>query len=500
MQARHRKMVVAGNASHASGIPRNIASGMRLPGFGGAGVSNGTNTTQNYRSYHFNDCGVAITNGAIMFSGWYTNLTNEQNMPNNYVVTAAIEYPVGVFTKITWGGQTSCTVTPGANIVSDYVPIYIPPDTAFYLRNFITVPSGDVWPLSGGTLLSEDSCAVGVGLSDMTMGGTITGSYDGLRPSAFLSATRGARRISAAGVGDSIMQGSGDVGFDSHGNIAWLGRACSGNSPYIMAAVGGTTASASAEAGAFASRVQAFQMAGVTHVFCGYGVNDLSEGSTPAELEADILILANQVVAANMKYIHTTLTPQASSTQKWYNESSQTIEGTSTYKIEVNEWIRTCPAPLFTYVENAFCVESSPNSTLWGTNPGQNTPYLAPYDLWTVGAGATATSVPSNSTRPSSGTSYYLGGSVLFMTGALAGTFAGISSYSLTGGTFTFAGSVLPEAPSAGDTFVAYPTTSAPTGDGTHPSVEGGQAPVRVADGHIELMHNVIPLLQSLAL
>ncbi len=461
------------NNKPGAGILRNVVSAARGPGFALAGISNGTNTTQNGRSSFFNESGKALSSLALMYSGWYTDGTNEADMPNAYTVSASVEYPSGTFTQVTWGGATSKSVAAGTNETSDMIAVAIPVNAQFWVRGFVTVTAGQKWPISGSSLSAAlgELGEVGVGLSDKTMSGTISGSSGALRPSAIVAPyVAGMKKVSLAVLGDSLAAGSGDGNFDARGNTGGYSRGATGRCPVMTIAVGGTRMQNQVLSGKMDRRMDLLRKAGVTHVLTNWSVNDVSSSRTQAQMQADMLTFWQWMQGLGIKPVQTTLTPKTASTDSWQSLANQTIDsfftgGSSSIRSLVNANTRGLPAPLFDYVEIANVTESTIDSGKWGCGSGFST-HLGVVDSWTVGAGSTTTSVTSNSTKA---TNYYqFGGALVFTSGALSGTRATVSS-NTSGGTFTVP--TMASAPASGDTFQAFPSTYGPTNDGTHPNV-----------------------------
>lgn len=459
----------------------NIASAVRGPGgnstSGSTPLTNGTNTTQNSRSCFFNECGKTVTALAIVLPGWYVDGTNESSLPNNYTATASIEYPAGTFTQVTWSSSTSATVTPGTNLISDYVTLTtpIPAGSQFWVRIYVSVTAGQKWTVSDNyhplnTALGEKG-EQGVGLSDKTLSGTIgTGSLV-LRPCGILSnSTSGYPKVNMAICSDSIGMGVGDNNYDSHNNIGGFARAATGLCPVLVLGDLGTQVSNQIISGKYAKRLDLITKCGITHVFTDYGVNDITlqyPGLTGAILEANQVTFWNLISANGQQVIQSTLTPHTFSTDSWLTTASQSnysaaFQGSTQVRGLSNANIRTTPSPLLTFVEVTNNLETAQDSNVWGVGAAFNSTHLRAIDSWTA-SGGTTTTVTSNSTNA---TNYYNGGVVIFTSGALNGVEKTISFN--TGGTFTLGGS-LSQAPSNGDTFTARPVSVRTTADGLHP-------------------------------
>jgi hypothetical protein len=462
--------------------PRNIASGVRAPGFGAGLLSNGTDTTQNMRSAHFNESGAATTELALIYPGWYLDTNNETNVPNSYTVAASIEYPAGTYTQVKWSASATRVVTAGTNTLSDYVAIAIPAGAQFWVRTFISVTGGQVWPLSGvgGTTIAAlgEECEVGVGLANKTMSGTITGTATGYRPSAIVGKyVAGMKNVSLAGLGDSILSGLSGSIYDSKGNTSWPGYAASGKCPYIPISVSGTTAASQAAANKMDLRKAFLQAAGITHVVTEWGTNDLQGGSTSAQVIGNLQTIWGHISGLGMKVIQSTITPRSTSTKGHYDVASQTavsgFAGAGSHCGVTNAFIRGNPSPLYDYIEVSNLVSSAVDSGIWATGDSLGTARALQSEVVTLSGTPTTTSFVTNSAKAND---YYFFGAVEFLTGGLAGQIfywqQSPTSYSVNnvGGTISVS-PALPSAPASGNTARLYPLQEKITDDGVHPYI-----------------------------
>lgn len=483
----------------ASGtVAQNIASGTMVPGTGSASgnwFTSGANPQVNCRTSHFNESGIPLTSLALIYGGYAITTVAEAICPNNYTITASIEYPAGTFKQVTWSASTSGVVTAGINLISDYVNVSIPANTQFWVRTYGVAAGGGIFPVSGASLnttmgdLGEQAAS---GLADKTLGGTISGSVNTLRPAAILSNVP-SNFQSWCGLGDSIMNGTGFPNYDSHTNIGSFGFAATGLVPWIQGAVGGTEAHPQTVANAMQYRLDLLKKAGVTHVIVEWGVNDMAFLiNSSATIEADLNTIWTNISGNGQKVYQTTITPATNSTDTFMTVANQTAYSTdfvggasSVYGI-VNAFIRTAPSPLSGYIEVSSAVESSLNAATWGCGSTFNS-NLAPLDFLTVSAGATTTSIPTNSIRT---TSYYPTFTALvFTSGVDSGVRKVMSSYNSTGGTFIVA--ALSSAPSAGDTVTVYPYGVQGTIDGFHPFRSNPNIPLGV-NGGSQIVINVV--------
>lgn len=501
MSRRRRRILGGFGGSVINKQDRNIASGVRGPGIGVGAISNGTNTTQNLRSAHFNESGVSLTAVKVIYCGWYTDLVNETANANAYTVTASIEYPAATFTQVTWDtGSTSKSIGTGLNVLSDSIAVAIPAGAQFWVRTFVSVTSGQTWPLCG--TLSSTLGELGefaVGGSDKTMGGTIVGTSSCMRPAAIISDWKTGMKQSFAGVGDSNIFGSGDGFYDSNGNTGYVGRAATGNVPYLPIAVGGTTLASQVLANKLNYRLDLLTKAGITRILTDFGGGPTDTGLGYSTMIANVQTLwAALKTVPDAKVYQATVGPRSTvsgGTLGWFKNSTQTVAsgfsgGAAAVGNQFNAFIRASSL-ISGYFDYSDLMSTARDSGIWRNGNEQPDAALFTPETLTVSGSPTTTSVPTNSVRA---TQYYLTGNVYWLTGVLAGTTT-TSGVSNTTSTLTFS-SALASAPSAGDTCIAYPAGCRATADGVHPQIVfpiGGG----IVSGHILLRDAFIPVLQG---
>lgn len=88
-------------------------------------LSNGTDTSEMSRAIWHAAC--ACTELQVWYPGFYLAGSGAEVLaPNPLEVTAAIEYPIGTITPLTWTGSRSLTLSPGGAVASDACPVSIP--------------------------------------------------------------------------------------------------------------------------------------------------------------------------------------------------------------------------------------------------------------------------------------------------------------------------------------------------------------------------------------
>lgn len=207
-------------------------------GQNGDGMSNGTDNDQNSRITSFNYTGATIDKMQLVFCGWAKNGGVIVNCPNSFTIEgASIEFSQGTFTPVTFnGGSASVLVNPWDTIKADIAALLssIPDGAQYWMRCRVLCPAGGKFPMGYiiNTNLGE-AADFNTGTSKVSSG-TITNASNTLARRAFgpvaalaTSVTGTRKPIAVAGIGDSIINGTGTrVNFG--GGSSWLADA-----PYL---------------------------------------------------------------------------------------------------------------------------------------------------------------------------------------------------------------------------------------------------------------------------
>lgn len=330
---------------------------------------NTTNKQLMTRSPHYSR--TDITSLQIVIPNWYVNPSSthaEIGSGADATVTASIEYPENTFTQILFSGNAAGTVPNASQLLSDAVSVTIPNNTLFWVRIFWTSTAG-VFSIPhdiDGASRPGSGLEVAVsGLTDKTMGGTVTAADNEFSPVAIIGTTT---RPSFVIVGDSI--GLGDTSRETVGDI-------SGDFGVVARSIGPQYAYASycqngdqAEdiVASHTNRVALFAYA--SHLACEYGSNDLyTNSAATATVQTLLQTIWGYMTAlgAEKKVYQTTITPRTTSSDNWATTVNQaqvsgTINGRRT---ALNDWIRGIPTGAHGYFDVADAVETSRNSGLW---------------------------------------------------------------------------------------------------------------------------------------
>jgi lysophospholipase L1-like esterase len=335
-----------------------------------------------------------ITEIAMVLPNWYVDRgASKFEYPNNAgtICAASVEYPAGVFHRLTFAGSVRPLLGGGDHLVSAFVPIAIPENAEFWTNIWVSAASTIVF-FNGNTAQvganGEKGTVSTNDVTDYTMA-SHTGSAQtyGLWPLALIGRT--AARATAI-LGDSIGEGVGDTS-DTSDHVGMLARLVGPVHPYINLSQSGDRIELLLQSHTKRMSVLAY----ARNVILGLGVNDISAGRSLAAIKADMLklwsITKNQLRESG-RVFQITITPNCTSTDNWTTLANQgpapgfstTGDGT---REQLNDWLRDgapisagTPAPigsstairngdaahpLHAILDTADAVESARNSGRW---------------------------------------------------------------------------------------------------------------------------------------
>ncbi len=249
-----------------------------------------------------------------------TSAGTESSPGNTITVSAALEYDEYSY-QLTFGGQTSVSIAPGQLVTSDPLKISIPAGTTVFSRTCPSVSkTGLKWPYTTVGQSTDGMSAVNTNAT-LQEGGLQYGANNQYvyGPSAMLGTISGTGG-SVALVGDSIMQGVGDIAYENGFGV----RALNNEVPFIRMAEPGTTAAEWANSNNTTDRMSLASH--VNYVVCNLGTNDLGS-STVSQIESNLTTLWNRFNNMGIKVYQTTLTPKTYSTDNWLSNTNQTPYG-----------------------------------------------------------------------------------------------------------------------------------------------------------------------------
>lgn len=328
-------------------------------------------TTQTVCSLQFTLQNFTVPSGGETETGTGAALT----------ITAGLNYPVGTFTQIKFGGMTSTTLSDLSVVDTDVVTpaSCVTAGTDARLRLFLTTTSKIPYQTKYCTPRDqmEGSTAGTPTLTDKTLGGAFTGpAVNGMvAPMAIKAMTK---LPSIVIWGDSIEWGAGaGQGFDSFCNIGPASQALGASFAYTKFATSGGSAN---QAVAQGSALRKTALAYISHSVNAFGVNDyVGGGGTLSNMLSNVQTIAGWSASAFLgtsaaQTFQSTITDRTTSTDFWTTVVNQTLASSGpqqTTKVNFNNTIRGGVPYLNGYFEIADKVESARDSGFWGCYTSQ---------------------------------------------------------------------------------------------------------------------------------
>lgn len=274
--------------------------------------------------------------------------------------TTAIEYPVGTFTQVKFGGAVQGTFPVGGMLVSDSITVSIPKNSKFFVRQYHVAPTNNGITTTAIDTTNGDSITYGAsGVIDQTMGGTVSNSGGSvmLYPAAIIGMTK---LPSVYCTGDSRCRGLYDTPGDT-GEIAQSIAAAG------FAYINGGRDSQKAQSFGTLFPNDATLMNYCSHVINQMGINDLNGGRTSAQILADLQSMRN--LAPTKPWYQCTIIPDTTSTDSWVTTANQTVVASNAQHVLLNQAIRAVPSWATGIFDTCSALESSQDSGLWAAPP-----------------------------------------------------------------------------------------------------------------------------------
>lgn len=444
-----------------------------------------------------NETGATVTEIELVFVNYIETGNNEFEGNSPIDIKASVIDTSGVYNPVVMQGGARVKTLGVTESYSVTVPLANPcaPGGKIFVRTFVDCGStANKFPIGYDINTGLGEAANFGSATDLSDGGTITNATAtttrrGYGPVAVRATSYTGTPVSQtwAALGDSWIFGTGMVSPDAAtGNGGFFGLALAGRRPYINLGVPGARADlASAK---FGNRIKVLAAAKPTHVLVDYGINDLINGRTAAQIQANLATIYAAIKGAvpGVKIYQMTIGPRVTSSIGdavfgYMKRSTQVpaatptnsfINGSSVAASEraiLNDVIRANGiAGQDGFLEIADVVEGGRNigTYVTGLDDPSVTQLRQPQTI-TVGAGSTTTVIQAVNTL---GVNGLVGGRVEFLTGALAGTVATPSASNNSSVTVP----ALASAPASGDSIRLFPPASAGTTDGLHPSSYSG--------------------------
>jgi len=327
-----------------------------------------TNNSLNSRMTCVAPTGNSITGIRLALPG-FGYVPPESNLTGSYTATAAVEYPVGVFTPVTNGGVRPLVVPPAQQAAAfDLLPIAIPAGATFWIKTFVQWTGS--FRLCGQCAcnITADWTNRGVGLADNTLTATTfatTSGTVGFGPIVYATFS-GAQRCLGI-LGDSIGYASADAPNPLN-NDHFFERALVDAVPALNVSFNGNTLQ---EFDASGTGRRYILNGSIDRLICELGVNDTFSPITLAALQSRAQLAWSTFLSAGVKVWQTTLTPRTTSTDGWATRANQTIVNATAEALRIgfNAWIRANYASLGLtgYLDFAHAVDPT-DSGVWNAD------------------------------------------------------------------------------------------------------------------------------------
>ena len=325
----------------------------------------------------------SVTKIRLTFMNWYNSSYKASPFckDNNNAATITVQALVfapgsSTGTVVTVGASASWTIGGGSWVQTDWISVSMTAGQTFDVQTYV---SGTQWY---PTLVYSGWWAAGS--NQATSGSAKITSGAGVSTGIYMPAIITGDHASGAVVilGDSIAYNS------ALPTLGYIEKGLDGNYGAINAAVAGDRAYWTLDGtGRRAKSWFANQDASTAVV--EYGRNDLEDGRTLAQIQANLLTLWNQQAGYGQRVLQPTITPHTNSTDSWATTGNQTVTNATIEgrRVLLNDWLRagaptvggTAVAPgtsgallagqgghpLYDYWEIADHVESARNSGIW---------------------------------------------------------------------------------------------------------------------------------------
>lgn len=285
-------------------------------------------------------------------------------IPGTVTIRAAAE--VGsIIVPIRFRGQRDIQLENNGYVVSDIIGLHVALADVLFIRTRYVVASGQKWRINYYTGGAGEGGEQGIGTTDKTLSGTITGG-NGFGPLMVLGDVAASTKQIVT-LGDSMIAGQGLTVAQTH--RPYTRRAVDATLPYTHVAIGGMQGAHYLVADSAHEQTAEMQRAilqGATHVICEFIINDYYAAHLDlAALQALFVPLWTTMARHGAKVYQVTAPPFTTSTDSWATTTNQTPTAYNAARVAFNGWVRTTPSLLTGYFEVADTVESSRDSGKW---------------------------------------------------------------------------------------------------------------------------------------
>lgn len=330
-------------------------------GSAGANVQQATSRTSFVAAFDASSLRVAYCN-------YYLAGGTEENAPaNSFTIKAAIwdSSGNGPFV-LSFGGRRTATLEPYGRVLSDPVAVDARAGSRYYIHTYVdNTPSFNAIPIGFYTSASLTEGYKAGDNADINTGFQASNT-NVFGPAAVIgSPADGRPRVSLAIFGDSILAGTGEatnytgngfgVRFATANNFGVVWGSRSGETVYSMATF------------PYQRTIRLSLMSGCNYLLSDFGTNDVGNGRTLSQIQADLLTFWGACSRHGLRVVHSTITPRTKSTDSWATVANQyfyenSTSGGSLHAQEdvrkgLNSWLRDTSA--------SGAIQQS-GGTLWG--------------------------------------------------------------------------------------------------------------------------------------
>jgi len=336
-----------------------------------------------------------VTALRIGFPNWcvLTGGSGEAGSGGNATFEASIEYPAGVYTRVTFNASNQGVAINNSTIISDTTYVSIPANTDYWVKVYAVFANKIVHTFKIGAAYGDMGTA-GTSVTNNVMASQTNGSSL-ILPPCLIIANHTMPAVLA--LGDSRVYGTGattdssiksEICLSLHGYLPYINA---GRHGINFSTITGSLSARRKELAAWCSDV----------IFQG-GINDITGGTSDATFRTQLNTGRTNLLtyAPNARVSLSTLAPVASSVDSWTTVAGQTTVASNPVRVTHNDWRRTVPTGFYRCFEVADAVESSRNSGLWKTD--ELTPFFTAADSTHESDGGFAAIVSSGAINPAS--------------------------------------------------------------------------------------------------
>jgi hypothetical protein len=329
---------------------RSVSTGGTLPV-----IINTTQKKAMSRSRHEARDGISCL--SLVYTNWFCdNSAGEVGLGGVLKVSASIEYPIGVFTVVEFGGNNSISIDSLGTSVSDLIPVVIPDRAIFFIRTFTESSVGILYGGKSSEPLGE-GFEYGVTVTNKCFSGTVgrSGADGDYRPAAIVA---NSNKPAVLLIGTSRTFGVLDTIGSYNTFRGELSRAIS---PYFASSNYGVSGDRVAVVVANMSGRAALSRYFTTAII-ELGINDFIPGLNDTQILTFLNSIASQLSCGYK--IACTLTPYSTSTDSFSTTVNQTPSAYEGYRIGLNNKLRQSDA-FSAIFDLADAVESARDSGKW---------------------------------------------------------------------------------------------------------------------------------------